>query len=391
MQSSSTAGRGKTVDELRAGQGVKWGKYPDDVLCAWVADMDLGTAPAVVDELRLAVDMSDFGYHAQIYDDVADLAVERQRTLHGWTVARDRVHLFDDVLQAIEAVLWFSTPEDAGVIIHTPVYPPFHAAAVAGGRRRIAHQTTVIDGRAVVDWSSVDAVVAAEPAALILCNPHNPLGRAFTRVELLEIADFAERADLVVIADEVHAELLHPGVEHIPFASLGPEVAARTVTITSASKSFNLAAMRCAVAVVDHDVSHERFQSLPIHLVGQVNPLGARATAAAWRHGDAWLRETLQLLTRNRDHLCRRVVEELPGVSPTSPEATFLAWLDCRDLELPGSPAKWFLNEARVALNPGEEFGPGGDGHVRLNFATSPEILDAVIDRMVDAVAGRSR
>lgn len=372
---------------LRRLQGVKWRRHSDDVLACWVADMDLGTAPAIVDELARAVADMDLGYHSSVYGELRTAFVDRMAQRHGWEVDRSRVVLFGDVLQGIEASLWWGTEPGDGVILHSPVYPPFWAAVRSTGRTIVEHPLRFDGERWRLDPTALSDVEAARPRAMILCNPHNPTGRCLARSELEELADLAERLDLLVVSDEIHAELIHPGGTHVPFASLGADIARRTVTVTSASKSFNLAGLKCAFAVADHDGLAERFESLPTHLLGSVNALGARANLAAYCEGDGWLAQTLGTLTANRDRLARRLDDELPGVLAGVPEATYLAWLDVSRFDLGATPAAALVERARVALSEGAEFGAGGEGFVRMNFATTPELLDQILDRFVGALA----
>jgi cystathionine beta-lyase len=230
-------------------------------------------------------------------------------------------------------------------------------------------------------------VLDAESPLLLLCNPHNPTGRVFERHELEGIADIVVQRDLVVVADEVHAELAYPGHQHLPFASLGPEVAERTITITSATKAYNIPGLRCGLMHFGSARLRERFRSvIPDRMLGMVTPFGIEATIAAWREGAAWLECVMEVLRANRDRVARFVAAELPGMRHYAPEATFLAWFDCSQLALPMPPQQFFLERARVGLNDGAEFGPPGRGHVRLNFATSAAILDQLLERMATAV-----
>ncbi|MFC7583104.1 aminotransferase class I/II-fold pyridoxal phosphate-dependent enzyme [Nonomuraea antimicrobica] len=207
---------------------------------------------------------------------------------------------------------------------------------------------------------------------LLLVNPHNPTGRVFTRAELTELAEHAERHDLLVIADEIHADLVYEPHRHIPFATILPE---RTVTLTSATKAFNLGGIRCSVAHFGHRGAREALERQPPFVYGSPSVFGVEATVAAWRHGDAWLAETVALLDRHR----RTIAARLPGAfGYRMPEATYLAWLE---VGRPGM-AEVFEREARVRLNDGADYGPGGEHHVRLNFATTEAILTEVLDRL---------
>lgn len=378
------------LPRLRRLEGVKWRRHGPDVWACWVADMDLGIAPAIRAELERAVADMDLGYHSTVYGDLRTAFVDRQRDLHGWDVDREHVELYDDVLQAIEAALWWGTEPGDGVVIHSPVYPPFWGAIRSSGRTVVEHPLRFDGVRWALDEAAVDAVAAAEPRAMILCNPHNPTGRCLARDELEDLAELARRLDLLVVSDEIHAELLHPGAVHVPFASVDDDTASRTITVTSASKSFNLAGLKCATAVLGHEPTRERLSSLPPHLLANVNALGARASLAAYRDGGGWLAETTARLTANRDHLVARLDEELPGVLAGVPEATYLAWLDVRRFGLGDAPAAALIDRAGIALSEGSEFGDAGGGFVRFNFATTPGILDELLDRLVAALRGPS-
>lgn len=382
------AGAVDDLPRLRRLEGVKWRKHGPDVLACWVADMDLGVAPAITEELTRAVADMDLGYHVAVYDELRSAFAERQRHRFGWSVEPDRVELFDDVLQAIEASLWWGTEPGDGVVLHSPVYPPFWAAIRSTGRTVVDHPMRFDGRRWSLDPNAVDRVRAARPTAMLVCNPHNPTGRSLDGAELDQLATLAAELDLLVISDEIHSDLLHPGARHTPFASLGLDAAARTVTVASASKAFNLAGLNCATAVLGHDRLRDRLAALPPHLLANVNALGARASLAAYRAGDHWLRQTLTLLTANRDRLVERLDAEVPGIVSGVPEATYLAWLDVGAFGLGAEPAATLIERAGIALTEGVDFGTNGTGFVRLNFATNPTLLDEIIDRLVAGLRG---
>src|SRR5262249_3580722 len=225
---------------------------------------------------------------------------------------------------------------------------------------------------------------------LISGHPQNPTGRAFSRDELEAVAAFAIRHGLIVVSDEIHADIVYPGNTHIPLASLSPEIAARTITITSATKSFNIPALRCAVMHFGTPALKERFFArIPARLLGSPGVTGVDATIAAWDEGQPWLDEIMQQLKANRDWLARPSGPELAGGTLRTPEATYLAWLDCSALELPMSAGQFFLDRARVGLNFGETFGAPYAGFARLNFATPAPILREIVSRMAEAARRR--
>lgn len=226
----------------------------------------------------------------------------------------------------------------------------------------------------------------------MLCNPQNPTGRVFGRAELERLGEVALRHDLIVVSDEIHSDLVYPGRAHIPFGSLSPELGARTITITSATKSFNIPGLRCALLYFGSQALKDRFhERVPRRILGAPAIVGIDATIAAWDEGQAWLDDVLAYLTANRDHLADRVARDLPRVTFHKPEATYMAWLDCSALGLDKPAQQFFLDEAKVGMSAGETFDPACAHHARLNFATSRKILDEMIDRMAAAVSGRGR
>jgi cystathionine beta-lyase len=268
--------------------------------------------------------------------------------------------------------------------VQTPSYPPFLRTVAGSGRRLVENR--MLDGgrRFEIDFDGLEEA-AREARVLLFCNPHNPTGRVFERHELQRVVEVARRHDLVIASDEIHADVVFPPHKHIPMETI-PGAAERTVTLTSATKSFNIPGARAAVAHFGTPQLKERFESvLPDHLLGRPSRFGLAATVAAWTESEGWLHEVLAYLAGNRETV-ERWVEARPGIGHHSPEATFLAWLDCRELGLPGSPYKFFLESARVALSDGAEFGAPGAGCVRLNFGTSAEILDEILGRMSRAL-----
>lgn len=374
----------RDIDQLRALTSVKWTRDEPDVLPAWVADMDLRPPSVVIDAVRQVVERGDFGYNRRAIALLPETFAAWQRRHHLWSPDPDQVRVFCDVLHAIEVALWLHTEPGDGVVLLTPVYHPFITALDSARRRMVSVPLDPEGWR--LDPDRLRAAIDPGTKAILLCNPHNPTGRVFDQAELEALAEVVVEHDLLLISDEVWADLIHPGVTHRPLATLGDEVAARTVTVSSASKAFNLAGLRCAVAHIGHAGLRARLDDLPGHLFGAVSTPGAEAAIAAWTQGEGWLANLRQHLSARRDQLAARLATDLAPVGFQPPEATYLAWLEVSGLGLGVDPATELLNRARVALSPGAPFGPGGAGFVRLNFATSAPILDQVIDRVVEAV-----
>jgi cystathionine beta-lyase len=355
----------------------KWRAYPEDVLPMWVAEMDTRLAEPVKQALLEAIEAGDTGYaHGTDYAEaLAGFAKQRW----GWTVEIGRTRLMPDVMMGVVELLRLVTEPGDGVVISPPVYPPFYLFLRSMGVRIVEAPLTP-DGR--LDPDELDRAFA-NAKAYLLCNPHNPTGTVHTRQELETVAALANAHGVRVVADEIHAPLTLNGAVFQPFLALsGTE---KCFAVLSASKAWNLAAVKAAVAVAGEAAAAD-LERVPPEVGDGVNHLGVIAHVAALRDGGPWLDGLLSDLDHNRRLLGELLAEHLPMVRHRPPQATYLAWLDCRGLGSGDAPQKLFLQRGRVALNPGPSFGPGGDGHVRLNFGTSPEILTEGVRRMASAV-----
>lgn len=376
------------VPALRQRPGTKWHRYPDDVLPAWVAEMDFAVAEPVQAAINQVVQLGGYGYEdPATYEALANAFAEHMARRFGWSANPEWVVPVGDLLQALYgAVLAYSAPGE-GVVLQTPIYPPFLAAVTETSRRVVESPLIEAGGRLAVDGAGLRRAAEAGARVLLFCNPHNPTGRVFERDELLAVSQAAVEYDLVVVSDEIHADLVYPGRHHIPLATLGPDIAARTVTITSATKGFNIPGLRCGVMHFGSAELLGRLQAhFPQRLLGKANVLGVAATVAAWREGEQWLGAVMRRLLDNRAYVGGFLGDRLPEIGYHPPEGTYFAWLDCRPLALLDAPDQFFLDRARVALSDGRAFGPPGDGHVRLNFATSPAILEEILERMARAI-----
>ena len=371
---------------LRQRTGEKWHEHPPDVLALWVADMDYPVAEPIRRRLQRALDVSDTGYPLHPRPTrLPALFAERAQRRYGWTLEPRRVELISEVVQGMFVAIQQLTEPGDGVIVQTPIYPPFLAAVRDLGRTLRENPLRETAAGYALDVEGLRAQ-AAHSRLLMLCNPHNPTGRVFRRDELEAIARIAEEHDLFVVTDEIHADLVYRGGRHIPFASLSPQAEARTITLTAGSKPFNIAGLRCALAIFGSDALKRRFVAFDRHLRGGLGSPGILALEAAWSHADPWLDEVLPYLEANRDFVAEFVRSELPGVKHFAPEGTYLAWLDCRALGLAPSPHRFFLERAKVGLSDGPSFGAPGKGFVRLNFATSRAILSRALEQMAKAL-----
>lgn len=384
-----------SIEQLRARRGNKWRRFPPDVLPAPVADMDFAVPDAVQEAVEAVVRLRDYGYGTgggarEGAEGLPFAFAEFASTSFDWgdhNVDPDGVLPLGDLIQGMySSVYAFSEPGD-GIVVQTPVYPPFLDTIATTGRRMVENRLVDDGTKFAVDVDGLRKVVDTGTRLLMVPNPHNPTGRAFTRDELQAMADVAVEHDLVVVSDEIHADLVYSGHQHIPFASLGPDVAARTITLTSATKGFNIPGLRCALMYFGSLELKERFhQRMPARLLGSPNVIGIDATIAAWRHGQPWLKQVMSILAQNRKTLTEFLAKEMPGVTYRQPEATYLAWLDCRSLNLGTSPFEFFLDRAKVGLMEGANFGEAGVGCVRLNFGTSPTILNQILARLAESV-----
>jgi cystathionine beta-lyase len=369
---------------LRARRGEKWRLFGPDVLAAWVAEMDFPLAEPVRQAIESALALEDLGYPLDRADRdaLAEAFAARMTERFGWSPDPGRVEVLSEVVQGIHLAIHQLTGAKAGVVVQTPVYPPFLAAVKKLERRMLENPLREGGTRSEIDLDGLRRCAADGAELMLLCNPQNPTGRVFTRAELLAIAEIAAAHDWIVVADEIHADLVYEGHVHVPFASLAPEIARRTLTLTSASKAFNVPGLRCAVAHFGSETLQRRFAAFPRGLRGGTGSLGPAVTLAAWRHGDEWLAAALAYLDANRRHVAEFAARRWPAVRHRLPEATFLAWLDCRALGIEPSAYDALLHRGRVALSDGAWFGEPGRGCLRLNFATSRAILDAVLERM---------
>jgi cystathionine beta-lyase len=374
-----------TAEELRARGGGKWRRYPPDVLPAFVADLDFKVAPAVQAALERFVERQDYVYELHTdHDELPAAFATWMRDRYGWSPDPALTIETADVVQGIVAtIVAYSAPGD-GVIAQTAVYPPFLRMIEGTGRRLVENRLREPGERYTIDLDGLREA-AAGARVLLLCNPHNPTGRVFERDELEQIVAIATQHDLTIVSDEIHADLTYPGASHIPTETI-PGAAERTITLTSATKGFNIPGSRTAVMHFGTEALKARFTAaIPDHLLGRPSRFGLAATVAAWKGGSGWLADVKAYLEDNRSVVSAWAASR-PDVGYRAPEATFLAWLDCRALHLPASPYDFFLESAQVALSDGRDFGPPGEGYVRLNFGTSTEILKEILGRMSRAL-----
>jgi cystathionine beta-lyase len=377
---------------LRARPGVKWSRTAPEVIPAWVADMDFPPCPAVADTLRELLKHGDLGYPDWLNGTPLRAAfATRMADRYGWQPDPSAVREISDLIQGVQIVLQLATRPGDGVAVHVPTYPPFLSSIASMGRRLVPIPMIRRPAGWGFDPAAMDAAVAAGGVrVLLLVNPQNPTGRVFTEGELAPMAEIARRHDVLVISDEIHADLVYPPHRHLPFAAMSDDAARRTVTLTSASKAFNLAGLRSAVMHIGDPAFLGHRDAQPADLFGMPNLFGVYAALAAWSAAaEPWRRQLIDHLDANRRRLAEVVAQRMPGARLLVPEGTYLAWIDVTELGMGDDPCATF-RDGGVRLSPGPDFGPGGEGFVRLNFATSAQLLEQILDRLVGCLTTRS-
>jgi cysteine-S-conjugate beta-lyase len=372
---------------LRARGSFKWTAPGPDGFGAAVAEMDFGAAPAILDALAALSADANFGYLSPaLADQLAAACAEFQQRRYGWTVDPALVHHVPDVIKGLEiAITYFSRP-GSPVILPTPAYMPFLSVPGFLGREIIQVKMIEETGFFTFDLDGIEDAFRAGGHLLIFCNPYNPLGRVFTREEIAELTDVVDRHGGRVFADEIHAPLIYPGLPHIPYAATSPTAAAHTLTATSASKAWNLPGLKCAQVILSSEADRQRWEEMGFFAAhGASNP-GVVANIAAYRHGGAWLDEVLAYLDDSRRLLAGLLRRHLPQVRYRPPDGTYLAWLDCTAMDLPGSPGALVTDRARVTVIDGPAFGDGGPGAFRFNFATPQPILTEMVEHIAAAL-----
>lgn len=372
--------------ERRGTDSVKWSKYEDNVIPLWVADMDFPAPEPVRSVLRERTEHGVFGYGVEP-PRLRAVVQERMLQRYGWQLSPEDLLYLPGVIVGFNLVSRAAGEADGGVLIQPPVYPPFFSAGK--NNERVVQEAPLVrtENRYEIDFDVFEAAITPSSRVFLLCNPHNPVGRVFTRRELERLAEICLRHDLIICSDEIHQDFVFEGHTHVPIASLAPEVAARTVTLISPSKSYNIAGFHFAIAVVSNPELRALLQATGAGLIpSRPGVLDFLAGLAAYQHGGPWLDQMIHYLQANRDFLTAYVRDRLPGISMPNVEGTYLAWLDCRQAGIQGSPHEFFLKNARVALQDGSEFGTGGEGFVRLNFGCPRSTLETALERMARAL-----
>ncbi len=383
---------GYDFDEIidrRASDSAKWHFYGEDVLPMWVADMDFRSPQPILRAMHERIDHGVFGYGgaaAQFNQVICD----RMAALYGWEIHPEAIVALPGLVCGLNVVSRAIGNPGDGVLVSTPVYGPFLSAPI--NQDRELHEAPLAkqerDGHPYysVDYGVFEGAIRPTTRLFMLCNPHNPVGRVYAPDELTRMAEIAIRHDLTICSDEIHCDLLLGGVTHVPLASLAPEIAERTITLMAPSKTFNVPGLGCSLAIVTNSELRRKMQKASNGIVPHVNLLGYTAGIAAYSECADWLAELQSYLTGNRDFILNYIAQYLPQLKVTVPEATYLAWIDCRESGIEGNAQKFFLEQAKVSLSDGLSFGKAGEGFVRLNFGCPRALLEQGLESMHKAL-----
>jgi cystathionine beta-lyase len=379
-----------SLAELRRRTSAKWRTYPPDVLPLPVAEMDFPLAGPVAEALHAAVRRSDLGY-AGLGPELAEALAGFTERRWGWAVDPAQVALAPEVGVAVVEVLRLLVRPGDPVVINPPVYDSFFPWLAEAGCRLVEVPLARTGDSWALDLEAMEAAFRDGARVHLLCSPHNPTGTVHPRRDLERLAALAAGHGVTVLSDEIHAPLVLPGRTHHPFLSVSPEAAASGMVFTSASKTWNLAGLKCAAIVTADPGTRRLVERLPEELPWRVGQLGVLGGIAAFSEGEPWLDEVLGVLDHHRHHLAELLAARIPAIRYRPPDASYLAWLDCTALGLGDDPSAVFLARGRVALSSGPSFGRPGAGHARLNMGTSRQIMAEAVDRMARAVDAPGR
>jgi cystathionine beta-lyase len=371
------------VIDRRNSDSNKWRTYGEDILPMWVADMDFQAPPQVIAAIQQRAQHGIFGYlirPASYYTAIIDW----MRARHGWNIQREWLAHSPGVVTALDlAVHAFTQPGDK-IIVQPPVYFPFFTIVRNNGRQLAFNQLCPENGYYRMDLSDLERKIDSRTKAIMLCSPHNPVGRVWTKEELTAFGELCLRKNILIFSDEIHSDLILPGHKHIPLAAIAPEIANITITLIAPSKTFNVPGLYTAAAIIPNNRLHTQFNHLLENFaLNASNTFGMVAWEAAYRHGEDWLEELLDYLQGNIDYAIRFFQQRIPKIKATCPEGTYLLWLDCRELGLDHDNLRdLFLKQAQVALNEGHTFGPGGEGFMRMNIGCPRAILQEGLERI---------
>jgi cystathionine beta-lyase len=368
----------------------KWGKYGEDIIPMWVADMDFKAPEPILRALHDRVAHGVFGYEMPS-NALREAVVAWLDRRYGWRITPNDIVFLPGLVSGLNVVCRAVGHIGESAVVLAPVYPPF---LTAPGNQGMGLDTAQLalrqDSEGIaydIDFDAFERAITPRTKLFIHCHPHNPIGRDYTREENQRLAEICIKRDVLICADEIHCDLMLDGKPHVPVAALSPEIAEHTITLMAPSKTFNIPGLGCSFAIVQNAKLRQRLQQAESGILPHVNTLGLAATKVAYTECDTWLAELQSYLTSNCDALLAYLRERMPALTSTRPQATYLAWLDCRAAGIEGNAYQFFLKRAKVALSDGGAFGPGGQGFVRFNFGCPRAQMMEALDRMTNALA----
>jgi len=382
----------KSINRLGT-SSVKWDYLErvfgnKEVLPLWVADMDFEIPQPVIDTVVKRAQHGIYGYTekpASFYASIANWMKKR----HGWHINNEWITVCPGVVPALcFSVLSFTEPEDK-VLLQSPVYHPFFSSIKDNGRIVVNNQLRQENGKYVMDFEDLEAKLRSGVKVMLLCSPHNPVGRVWSKEDLEKVGELCAKYNVVIISDEIHSDLIYSSCTHIPAASISEELAARTVTCIAPSKTFNIAGLSASAVIIPDNALRQKFNGTIKRLgIEMSNLFGITALEAAYTNGEEWLDQVLEYMEDNIDYLVRYFNTRIPQIKVSKPQGTYLVWLDCRELEMNQKDlVNFFINKARVGLNDGAAFGAGGEGFMRINIACPKSLLEEALNRIEQAVS----
>lgn len=359
-----------------------------DIIPMWVADMDFRTPDFVVRALRERIDHEILGYSfrsPEYYKSITDWILQR----HNWKVCPEWICFSPGIVPALNlCTLSFTEPGD-GIIVQPPVYFPFFSAIEAHGRKLLMNRLVEKGNKWLMDTEALTDKYFEGAKAIMISNPHNPVGRCWTHEELLSLCNYCVEKRIIIISDEIHGDLTLPGYKHTPVASLSDDIASITITLTAPSKTFNIAGLSTSSVIISNEALRNKYLKITENLhIGNGNIFGIAASVAAYTHGHEWLSEMIKYVNENISFAADYIQKNIPEITTVKTEATYMMWLDCRKLKLQGRELhEFFVKRAHVGMNEGSTFGPGGDGFMRMNVATPRIIVKQALEQIREAVS----
>ena len=373
------------IIDRRGSNAIKWDIFGEGILPLWVADMDFASPTEIISGIQARMDHPIFGYQGK---DVELLDVIRHWIFiqHGWKIAPEDILLLPGVVAGFNWTVRSFTEINNSIIFQTPVYFPFFKISENNNVQQITVPLKNTINGYEIDFDDFEAKIRDDTRVFILCNPHNPVGRVFRKKELERLGEICLAYNIIICSDEIHCDLVYTGHKHLPIASLSEEFALNTITLMAPSKTFNIPGLHFSFAVVQNEILRKKMTSKRNGMIGDPNILAQSAAKAAYEHGREWLETLLKYLDQNRQLVVEFIRANIPEIRVHSPEGTYLAWLDCSALNLEEGPFKFFLENAKVALNNGEMFGGNSRNFVRINFGCPKPVLIEALNKMSNSI-----